>query len=186
MEKETPEKAEPQRDEVLVLLKLLDQEILADDRSKRRLERDLNMGQGYIASIIKGRIMLKVQHVWDFADAIGFEPLVLFFNAAPKKHQKRFLSEMKLIPGDLDHPISVLRFVPPEKLDEMVRLCVRQELVRMIVLGWHADSERNAAAASLGEKVPDETGESAGGQDPQHSEPEPEEHQEGASGQDVE
>lgn len=130
VEKETPERTEPQRPEVLALLQLLDKAILSGDRSKRRLERDLDMGQGYIGSLLRGRITLKVEHLWDLGDAIGFEPLVLFFKSAPKEHQERFMAEMGMVwenpesPEDLD---SLTR----DEIEELVKKVVRQEMARM-------------------------------------------------------
>ena len=130
MEKETTETTEPQRPEVLALLQLLDKAILSGDRSKRRLERDLDMGQGYIGSLLRGRITLKVEHLWDLGDAIGFEPLVLFFKSAPKEHQDRFMAEMGMTwenpesPEDLD---SLTR----DEIEELVKKVVRQEMARM-------------------------------------------------------
>ena len=59
MEKDEAEKPEPQRDEVETLLKLIDDEIVKSRTSKRKLERILGQGQGYVGSLIKGRITLK-------------------------------------------------------------------------------------------------------------------------------
>lgn len=131
MEKETPEQAEPQRDEVLALLKLIDQEILNGASSKRKLERHLGLGQGYIGSLLRGRITLKVEHLWVLGEAVGFEPLVLFFQAAPKEHQERFLKELGLrSEQDVEQPAPV-EPMTREETEELVRKIVRQELARM-------------------------------------------------------
>jgi transcriptional regulator with XRE-family HTH domain len=131
VEKETNERTEPQRDEVLVLLELLDKEILKRDRSKRRLERDLGVGQGYVGSLLRGRITLKVEHLWDFGDAIGFEPLVLFFLSASKEHQERFLEELELTREIPDADSDAIEAMSRDEIEELVRKVVRQEMARM-------------------------------------------------------
>ncbi|MES1243265.1 MAG: hypothetical protein ABUT39_16760 [Acidobacteriota bacterium] len=131
MEKETAERTEPQRDEVLVLLELLDKEMLNGDRSKRKLERDLGVGQGYIGSVLRGRITLKVEHLWDLGEVMGFEPLVLFFRSAPKEHQERFLRELGLTSKSSDEISSSVQPMTREEIEDLVRKVVRQEMARM-------------------------------------------------------
>jgi hypothetical protein len=131
VEKESPETTEPQRDEVLVLLELLDREILKGDRSKRKLERDLGVGQGYVGSLLKGRITLKVGHLWELGEVVGFEPLVLFFLAAPKEHQERFLKELGLRKETSDDAASPVEPMTRREIEDLVRKVVRQEMARM-------------------------------------------------------
>jgi transcriptional regulator with XRE-family HTH domain len=131
VEKETAEETEPQRDEVLVLLELIDKEILSGDRSKRKLERDLGVGQGYLGSLLRGRITLKVEHLWDLGEAVGFEPLVLLFQAAPKEHQERFLKELGLIREDSAETSSSIQPMTREEIEDLVKKAVRQEMARM-------------------------------------------------------
>ena len=131
MEKATAEKAGPARPEVEALLRLIDDEILRSRISKRKLEKMLGQGQGYVASLTRGRIALKVGHVYDLAEALGLEPLVLFYRAAPKKHQERLLQELRLQPAGED---AAARKAPPltlSEIEEMVRRIVRQELGRL-------------------------------------------------------
>jgi transcriptional regulator with XRE-family HTH domain len=131
VEKETSEETEPQRDEVLVLLELLDKEMLNGDRSKRKIERDLGVGQGYIGSLLRGRITLKVEHLWELGEVMGFEPLVLFFRSAPKEHQERFLKELGLIRADSAAASSPIEPMTREEIEDLVRKAVRQEMARM-------------------------------------------------------
>jgi hypothetical protein len=123
------DQAELQRDEVETLLKLLDDEILKSRISKRKLERILGQGQGYIGSLIKGRITLKVGHVYDIGEALGLEPLLLFFRAAPKENQERLLKALGVqsADGDGDPPGPMT----PKEIEELVRKVVRQELARL-------------------------------------------------------
>lgn len=131
MEKENADKPEPQRAEVETLLKLLDDEILKSRISKRKLEKILGQGQGYIGSLIKGRITLKVGHVYDIGEALGLEPLLLFFRAAPRENQERLLKALgaQLQPpaGEPDPDAPMTR----EEIEELVRKIVRQELARL-------------------------------------------------------
>jgi hypothetical protein len=131
VEKENADKPEPQRAEVETLLKLLDDEILKSRISKRKLEKILGQGQGYIGSLIKGRITLKVGHVYDIGEALGLEPLLLFFRAAPRENQERLLKALgaQLQPpaGEPDPDAPMTR----EEIEELVRKIVRQELARL-------------------------------------------------------
>jgi hypothetical protein len=123
------ERAEPQRDEVETLLKLLDDEIVNSRISKRKLERILGQGQGYIGSLIKGRITLKVGHVYDIGEALGLEPLLLFFRAAPKENQERLLKALgRQADGDGADPDAPMT---REEIEKLVRRVVRQELARL-------------------------------------------------------
>ena len=124
------DEAELQRDEVETLLKLLDDEILKSRISKRKLERILGQGQGYIGSLIKGRITLKVGHVYDIGEALGLEPLLLFFRAAPKENQERLLKALgRQADGDgAEDPEAPMT---REEIEELVRRVVRQELARL-------------------------------------------------------
>jgi hypothetical protein len=120
---------EKERDEVETLLKMLDDEILKSRISKRKLEKLLGQGQGYIGSLIKGRITLKVGHVYDIGEALGLEPLLLFFRAAPRENQERLLKALGGQPdgdgSDPDAPMS------REEIEELIRKVVRQELARL-------------------------------------------------------
>ena len=124
------ERAEPQRDEVETLLRLIDDEILKSRISKRKLERILGQGQGYIGSLIKGRITLKVGHVYDIGEALGLEPLLLFFLAAPKENQERLLKALGVQANGVaaEDPSGPMA---REEIEELVRRVVRQELARL-------------------------------------------------------
>jgi hypothetical protein len=98
VESEDEEPEGKQRPEVLALLRLIDDELRRVDVSKRELERRLGQGQGYIASVLRERIVLKVEHLWDIGDAIDVEPLVLLYRSAPPEHRERFLKELGLAP----------------------------------------------------------------------------------------
>jgi len=125
------EKTEPQRDEVETLLRLIDDEILKSRISKRKLEKILGQGQGYVGSLIRGRITLKVGHVYDIGEALGLEPLLLFFRAAPKENQERLLKALGVQSADGDSTGDPPGPMHREDIEELVRKVVRQELARL-------------------------------------------------------
>ena len=125
------ERAEPQRDEVETLLRLIDDEIVKARISKRKLERILGQGQGYMGSLIKGRITLKVGHVYDIGEALGLEPLLLFFRSAPKENQERLLKALGAQSADGDGSGDPPGPMTPKEIEELVRKVVRQELARL-------------------------------------------------------
>lgn len=123
--------AELQRDEVETLLRLLDDEILKSRISKRKLEKILGQGQGYIGSLIKGRITLKVGHVYDIGEALGLEPLLLFFRSAPKENQERLLKALGVQSANGDSSGDPSVPMTREEIEGLVRQVVRQELARL-------------------------------------------------------
>jgi hypothetical protein len=122
---------EKERGEVEILLKMLDDEIVKSRISKRRLEKMLGQGQGYIGSLIKGRITLKVGHVYAIGEALGLEPLLLFFRAAPKENQERLLEALGVPSADGASSQDPLEPMTREEIEELVRRVVRQELARL-------------------------------------------------------
>ena len=120
---------EKEREEVETLLKMLDDEIVKSRISKRQLERMLGQGQGYIASLLKGRITLKVEHVYDIGEALGLEPLLLFFRAAPRENQERLIKALGVqsADGEADPSAPMNRL----EVEDLVRKVVRQELARL-------------------------------------------------------
>ena len=125
------ERAEPQRDEVETLLRLIDDEIVKARISKRKLERILGQGQGYMGSLIKGRITLKVGHVYDIGEALGREPVLLFFRAAPQENQERLLKALGTQSADGDGSGDPSGPMTSKEIEELVRKVVRQELARL-------------------------------------------------------
>ncbi len=122
---------EKDREEVETLLKMLDDEIVKSRISKRKLEKMLGQGQGYIGSLMKGRITLKVGHVYEIGEALGLEPLLLFFRAAPKENQERLLKALgagSASGGGAEDPSEPMT---RQEIEELIRRVVRQELARL-------------------------------------------------------
>ena len=145
--------------EVQQLLKLLDQAIHESRRSRRDIERSLGLGQGYLSSLFRGRIELKVWHVYRLARELGHDPLKFFFKVSPPQDTRWVQEQLGLTPlaaslaplGPLAPraPLNpeAARKREPEKappvipspealvtrgeLDDLVRRTIRDELSRM-------------------------------------------------------
>lgn len=101
--------------------------------SRREIERRLGMSQGYLNSLFKGRIQLRVAHVYEIARVLGIEPLGLFFGATPPKDPSWLLGELGLQPGKKRPPaalLALLTALPREELQAMVREIIREEMAR--------------------------------------------------------
>jgi hypothetical protein len=130
--------------EVERLLKLLDDAIRHARRSRREVERSLGLGQGYLGSLFKGRIELKVWHVYRLARELGLDPLTFFFEVSPPQDAAWVLKQLgydparlEMKPGEL--PLSPSAPAPGEnaegpltraELSELVRQAVDDELKR--------------------------------------------------------
>ena len=82
------------------VLSELESTIRSSGLSRREIERRLGMGQGYLNSLFKGRIQLRVAHVYEIARVLGIEPLGLFFGATPPKDPGDVPIHATIIAGD--------------------------------------------------------------------------------------
>jgi transcriptional regulator with XRE-family HTH domain len=115
------------------VLSRLEQSIRGSELSRREIERQLRMGQGYLNSLFKGRIQLRVAHVYEIARVLGVEPLSLFLEATPPKDPNWLLGELGLRPGKKRPPavlLTLLTGYPREELQEMLREIIREEMGR--------------------------------------------------------
>jgi hypothetical protein len=80
------------------LLQLLDAAIHDSRRSRREIERSLGLGQGYLGSLFRGRIELKVWHVYRLAQELKLDPLRFFFHVSPPQDVKWILEELGIDP----------------------------------------------------------------------------------------
>lgn len=85
-------------EEVQRLLQLLDQAIRDARRSRRDIERSLGLGQGYLGSLFRGRIELKVWHVYRLARELKLDPLTFFFEVSPPQDSRWVLKALGLDP----------------------------------------------------------------------------------------
>lgn len=125
--------------EVQQLLKLLDQAIHESRRSRREIERSLGLGQGYLSSLFRGRIELKVWHVYRLARELGHDPLKFFFTVSPPQDVRWLHEHLGLSregAKEPDPPPPPMRPSPDTpvtrgELDDLVRRTIREELSRM-------------------------------------------------------
>lgn len=126
-------------DEAQRVLKLLDAAILKSRRSRREIERKLGWSQGYLGSLLRGRIGLKVWHVFALSRELGIEPLSLFLTAAPPRDPGWILQQLgidPLPPAPPEPAPPKVETVPVdrEELEEMMRKLLYDELSRLGLL----------------------------------------------------
>lgn len=128
--------------EVQQLLKLLDDAIHKSRRSRREVERSLGLGQGYLSSLFRGRIELKVWHVYRLARELGHDPLKFFFTVSPPQDPKWVQEQLGLAteadkPRESAPPATTPAAPSPDapvthaELDDLVRRTIRDELARL-------------------------------------------------------
>jgi transcriptional regulator with XRE-family HTH domain len=112
------------------LLSVLNRSIRSSGLSRREIERRLGVGQGYLNSIFKGRIQLRVSHVEEIARVLNVEPLSLFLQAFPPKDPDWLLEQLGIVPGG--KPPAGLALVPDlGEINRFVREVVRDEMTRI-------------------------------------------------------
>lgn len=132
VEKDAAEPEEPQPEEVEKILGLIGDEIRRSRRSQRAIERSLHLSQGYLGSLLRGRIKLKVSHLYLLGRELGFEPAVLLIKAVPPKDPESIARELDPRPEPAAR--STLPSAPgmtSEEIEDLVRRTVRLELARL-------------------------------------------------------
>lgn len=127
------------QDEAERVLRLLEAAIHKSRRSRRSIERKLGWSQGYLGSLLRGRIALKVWHVFALSRELGLEPLSLFLTVAPPRDPSWILQQLGIEPLPPTPPAPA----PPktetvpfdrEVLEEMMRKLLYDELSRLGLL----------------------------------------------------
>lgn len=122
------------------LLRLLDDAIHGARRSRREIERSLGLGQGYLGSLFRGRIELKVWHVYRLARELKLDPLTFFFAVSPPENARWVLEALGLDPEKIlkdgkpadepppatAEPVKVEAQEAPEKKDEVPLITTKQ------------------------------------------------------------
>ena len=128
-------------EEVERLLQLLDQAIRDARRSRRDIERSLGLGQGYLGSLFRGRIELKVWHVYRLARELNLDPLSFFFDVSPPQESRWVLKALGLDPEKVlkaeERPAEPAKeekkkppVITPEDVEGIVKKVIREELER--------------------------------------------------------
>jgi transcriptional regulator with XRE-family HTH domain len=116
------------------LLELLEDAIHKSHCSQRELERRIGMGQGSLGRLFKGRLQLKVSHVYSIAHVLGIEPMSFFMQASPPKNPDWFLEQLGI------RPVGGPRLLPAaggppqlsrEEIRHVVRSTIHNELERI-------------------------------------------------------
>jgi transcriptional regulator with XRE-family HTH domain len=113
------------------LLTLLEKHVRQADLSQREMERRLGLSQGYLGGLFKGRIQLKVSHVYGLARILKMEPLYFFLHASPPKDPEWLMNQLG-IASDLFLPFLMGGSLPNRKeMLEIIRATIRSELERI-------------------------------------------------------
>jgi hypothetical protein len=137
---ETSEKeGQEGQEEARRILRLLEAAILKSRRSRREIERKLGWSQGYLGSLLRGRISLKVWHVFALSRELRIEPLSLFLTVAPPREPGWILKHLgiePLPPAPPGPPVPKVEEPPVgrDELEEMMRTLLYQELGRLGLL----------------------------------------------------
>lgn len=113
------------------LLSVLDRRIRNAGLSRRAIERTLGLGQGYLNSLFKGRIQLRVAHVNDIARVVGVDPLALYFEAFPPKDTKWLLEQLGIRPDGKAPGALLGALASNQELHQLIRDVVRDEMSRL-------------------------------------------------------
>lgn len=125
------------------LLRLLDEAIVHARRSRREIERKLGWSQGYLGSLLRGRIALKVWHVFALSRELGIEPLSFFITIAPPRDPRWILEQLGIpIPPEPKEPPPPKPRQPPMDRDElelMVKTLLHEELEKAGLLDLYRE-----------------------------------------------
>ncbi len=92
------------KEEAERILRLLEAAIVQSRRSRRKIERNLGWSQGYLGSLMRGRIALKVWHVFALSRELGIEPLSLFLTVSPPRDPTWILEQLGITPAPAAPP----------------------------------------------------------------------------------
>jgi hypothetical protein len=131
------------QEEAKRLLGLLDEAIVKSRRSRREIERKLGWSQGYLGSLLRGRIGLKVWHVFALSRELGLEPLSFFLPVARPRDPNWILMYLGIpIPPEPKEPPPPRPPQPPMDRDELellVKTLLHDELERAGLLDLYRE-----------------------------------------------
>jgi transcriptional regulator with XRE-family HTH domain len=146
------------------LVGVLEELMLSSRRSQRDLERELDLGNGYLSHLFKGRRELKVKHILMLGKVLGFD-LLSFAERAYRRRGRTpewALQQMESgtweRPGPLPAPAlapglapGLAPMSPPPLDEERIRQLVRDEVRR---LGLGGDGSDRAAGSDRSDRGP--------------------------------
>lgn len=122
------------------ILRLLDEAIGESRRSRREIERKLGWSQGYLGSLLRGRIALKVWHVFALARELELEPLSFFFIAAPPRNPNWILEQLGVpLPEEPAKPKKKLPPMDRDELEALVKDLLHYELEKAGLLNIYRE-----------------------------------------------
>lgn len=133
-----------QEQELARLLELLAELVARSGKTQREIERALGVGHGWLRLLFKGKSELKVRHILDLSELLGFTPGEFFRQAYPEAQ------------GNAVEPLrrSLHDILPPKlrrrQLNAQARLEVRdifrEELAKLGLLPPEADPTAGPAS----------------------------------------
>lgn len=113
------------------LLSLLESHVRRADLSQREMERQLGLSQGYLGGLFRGRIQLKVAHVYGIARVLQKDPLYFFLQANPPKSPEWLLAQLG-IQSELLSAFPGSGSLPGrDEMLDIIRAAIRSELERV-------------------------------------------------------
>jgi transcriptional regulator with XRE-family HTH domain len=114
------------------MLVLLEDAVRQSPMSVRKLERKLGVSQGYLASLFRGRIQLKLSHVYGISHALEKEPLSFFLRVSPPESHEWLMEQLEIGGNVLPAHLRGAKPLPGrQEMLEIVRTTIREELERI-------------------------------------------------------
>lgn len=120
------------QEEAKRILELIEEAIVESRRSRRDIERSLGWSQGYLGSLLRGRISLKVWHVFAISRELGLEPLSFFLVVAAPRDPNWILIELGIPIPEKDEKEKKEERQPVDRdeLELLVKTLLHEELER--------------------------------------------------------
>lgn len=110
---------------------LLERHVRQSDLSQREMERRLGLGQGYLGGVFRGRIQLKVSHVYGIARILKMEPLYFFLQASPPQNPEWVMQQLGISESFFLSFLMGNGLPKSEELSGIIREAIRSELQRI-------------------------------------------------------
>ncbi|MES1243584.1 MAG: helix-turn-helix transcriptional regulator [Acidobacteriota bacterium] len=114
------------------LLTLLESHIRKSELSQREIERRLGLSQGYLGGLFRGRIQLRVSHVYGIARILEMEPLYFFLVASPPRNPEWLMEQLEIGQTPSMPFLKNGRLPTRQEMLEIVRTTIRSELKRLL------------------------------------------------------